>query len=491
MRSYVKIKSDTINFLQYRFLRKGIKFEDKLENICEINYGCRFSLLLRAVCILFCILHAYVSYYDPTSFFHEKIYSIIFIIFLILSSLRFGPNYRVEIIFNDRSVFIDSWRKSNCIKLVKALSSNRYFRGKVNKKSYHVTYVFAVLSLVAGIVDIFLFLFFYHIDVNGYVKENKIKELCEATFTDGNINVGNAFEEYFDVPSWDYYVGTLYGSDEDGDGEADYIKEDEEVYEFTGSCNWSGKERTASIQIVEDGDYYSFYSLRVDGISQSKAKLSELIKLIKLNYKNGSNNNNDVDSESENSEEIESDKYGNLSYLFSNPDGLIYENNTQYICFYPDVIVENYGHDDHTYDFTVVDDETIIVYINSKKEYIYVLNENEVMNEYGVVLTRVNIEANNNDIEDSDSCIVSGVYKSKNDKLKYVRYFSEDEILNDYVGTIEEPGGKNNYLIIKDGEYVVFDTDETISPYYSDGNIWIEIIENDGTIERYELIERL
>ena len=48
------------------------------------------------------------------------------------------------------------------------------------------------------------------------------------------VTYGEAFDEFFENPSWRYFTGTQDGPDDDGDGEPDYTKDDVDVIEFAG-----------------------------------------------------------------------------------------------------------------------------------------------------------------------------------------------------------------------------------------------------------------
>lgn len=88
-----------------------------------------------------------------------------------------------------------------------------------------------------------------------------VKEAVNSHYP-GDITYGDAFEEFFTDPSWEYFKGSQEGPDDDGDGEPDYTIDDIDVVEFTGGCTYQDVEVTALIQFTldkEEGTFEAVY----------------------------------------------------------------------------------------------------------------------------------------------------------------------------------------------------------------------------------------
>ncbi len=96
------------------------------------------------------------------------------------------------------------------------------------------------------------------------------------------VTYGEAFENFFFNPSWQYFVGTQEGPDEDGDGEPDYTVENTDVVEFTGDCLYADVEVTALIQFVLDNEAGTFQPvyLSFNEVPQNMLMLSELMDTV-------------------------------------------------------------------------------------------------------------------------------------------------------------------------------------------------------------------
>ena len=90
---------------------------------------------------------------------------------------------------------------------------------------------------------------------------------------------GEYFENFFESPKWDYYVGTEEGPDDDGDGKPDYTEENVDVVEFTGSCYYQDVKVKALIQFTlskTDDTFYATY-LSFNDVPQNMVTLTALI----------------------------------------------------------------------------------------------------------------------------------------------------------------------------------------------------------------------
>lgn len=93
---------------------------------------------------------------------------------------------------------------------------------------------------------------------------------------------GEAFENFFDSPTWKYFVGTKEGSDEDGNGKPDYIEENVDIVEFTGYCTYQGVRVKARIQFTlnKEDDTFSATYLFFNEVPQSMLMLSALMEKV-------------------------------------------------------------------------------------------------------------------------------------------------------------------------------------------------------------------
>ena len=96
------------------------------------------------------------------------------------------------------------------------------------------------------------------------------------------VTYGEAFENFFSDPTWEYFVGTQDGPDEDGDGEPDYTVDNVDVVEFTGGCLYANAEVTALIQFVLDNEAGTFQPvyLSFNGVPQNMLMLSGLLDTV-------------------------------------------------------------------------------------------------------------------------------------------------------------------------------------------------------------------
>lgn len=96
--------------------------------------------------------------------------------------------------------------------------------------------------------------------IKGENEEHIIAVKNGASSNYPDITYGEAFNNYFARPSWRYFVGTISGPDEDGDGEPDYTEDNVDVVEFTGECMYSNVQVEAKIQFVLDMEEGTFYA---------------------------------------------------------------------------------------------------------------------------------------------------------------------------------------------------------------------------------------
>lgn len=93
------------------------------------------------------------------------------------------------------------------------------------------------------------------------------------------VTYGDAFDEFFAKPKWEYFKGLQEGPDDDGDGKPDYTNEDVDVVEFTGYCTYMDVEVKALIQFTLDNEGGTFEAtyLSFNEVPQSTMMLYGLV----------------------------------------------------------------------------------------------------------------------------------------------------------------------------------------------------------------------
>lgn len=94
-----------------------------------------------------------------------------------------------------------------------------------------------------------------------------------------DMTFGEAFDNFFAYPTWQYFVGIQEGYDEDGDGKPDYTIDNVDVVEFTGYCTYQDVEVKARIQftLAEDGDTFETTYLAFNEVPQNRLILYALL----------------------------------------------------------------------------------------------------------------------------------------------------------------------------------------------------------------------
>ena len=100
------------------------------------------------------------------------------------------------------------------------------------------------------------------------------------------VTYGEAFEEFFAKPKWEYFKGTQEGPDDNGDGQPDYVNEDIDVVEFTGYCTYQEVEVKALIQFTLDNEAGTFEAtyLSFNEVPQSTVMLYGLLSKVFESY---------------------------------------------------------------------------------------------------------------------------------------------------------------------------------------------------------------
>lgn len=93
---------------------------------------------------------------------------------------------------------------------------------------------------------------------------------------------GEAFEDFFGSPTWEYFVGTMEGPDDDGDGKPDYTEENIDIVEFTGDCTYENVEVKVLLQFTLDkgSDNFSATYLSINDVPQDDLTLISLLETV-------------------------------------------------------------------------------------------------------------------------------------------------------------------------------------------------------------------
>lgn len=107
-----------------------------------------------------------------------------------------------------------------------------------------------------------------------------VKEGHPSTYPDKTY--GEEFENFFSSPTWEYFVGTKEGPDDDGDGKPDYTEENIDIVEFTGNCIYYDVEVKALLQFTLDKDSNTFSAtyLSFNDVPQNNLTLIALLETV-------------------------------------------------------------------------------------------------------------------------------------------------------------------------------------------------------------------
>lgn len=154
-----------------------------------------------------------------------------------------------------------------------------------------------------------------------------VKEAVNSHYP-GNITYGDAFEEFFTDPLWEYFKGSQEGPDDDEDGEPDYTIDDIDVVEFTGGCTYQDVEVTALIQFTldkEEGTFEAVY-LSLNDVPQSTLMLGGLLSTVFESYMDAHNiqsddsADTDMSTDNADSDNYDSDTNDSSDYTVSSDD---------------------------------------------------------------------------------------------------------------------------------------------------------------------------
>lgn len=135
----------------------------------------------------------------------------------------------------------------------------------INKGVKQISIKKIVLFVVIIACVVGLFLYKTKSNKDSYiaiVKEGRLQAYSEIT-------IGEAFENFFEESSWDYF-----------EGETAQSKKKSDIVEFRGKCIYTGEEKEIQFQFsVQEEDFYIVY-LALDGVPQEETVLNEILGLV-------------------------------------------------------------------------------------------------------------------------------------------------------------------------------------------------------------------
>lgn len=152
------------------------------------------------------------------------------------------------------------------------------------------------------------------------------------------VTYGEAFEAFFELPTWKYFKCTQEGPDDDGDGEPDYTTDNIDVVEFTGTCTYQKVEVKALIQFTLDneGDTFDATYLSFNEVPQSTLMLAGLLSKVFESYLEDHSNDateNTVESKTDTESDVTNDIDSTYDYEAMSYAGNYVGNNGYTISF--------------------------------------------------------------------------------------------------------------------------------------------------------------
>ena len=131
--------------------------------------------------------------------------------------------------------------------------------------------------------------------------DNEYINIVKNTKPDYNYDITyeQALSEFLSMPSWKYFVGSIEGPDDDGDGKPDYTESNVKTVELTGYCQYAGAKVKAKIQFrINSDDTCAVVYLAFNDVPQNRLMLSELLNTAFDEYKNAHNMSDTTEPES-------------------------------------------------------------------------------------------------------------------------------------------------------------------------------------------------
>lgn len=186
---------------------------------------------------------------------------------------RFCPNCGTKSInIKDQDVSYNSINQSNSQRSIATPI-------KVKKSGWNI---FLGIFIVVGIIFV-IFVRVLGIGEDAPLEINYVEEVKQGyPLAYPETTYGEAFGNFFSNTSWEYFVGTKEGPDEDGDGVSDYNEDDIDIVEFTGNCMYQDVEVKVLIQFTlsKDSDTFEATYLSFNDVPQNDFMLSALFEAV-------------------------------------------------------------------------------------------------------------------------------------------------------------------------------------------------------------------
>lgn len=275
----VNIRKVKTLFLSKEKMNKDIKYSD----IKSLEYKSNLSIVYSGLGALVIVLAVSLS----------SLYLIL------IGALLLFLSFERILYINDKEIRIkDSSIKNNKFtEFISIIEKKANITAKVSSKKQNS--VKFIIQVVLGLIIISSFYGLIALLIDGSKGKEYIDIVKNGSFDNyPNIEIGEAFENYFDNPKWRYFV-----SDKDID-----------VVEFTGKCMYDNAEVTALIQFtIDNNSRFEAKYFSMNDVSQNLLMMYGIIDAVMEE----SNINNTLDSNytNESSNKIENNSVNNNGYL--------------------------------------------------------------------------------------------------------------------------------------------------------------------------------
>ena len=277
----VNIRKIKTLFLSKEKMNKDIKYSD----IKSLEYRTNLSIVYSGLGALAIVLAVSFS----------SLYLIL------LGALLLFLSFERILYINNKEIKIkDSSIKNNkFIEFISIIEKKSNITAKVSSKKQNI--VKFIIQVVLGLIIMASFYGAIALLIDGAKGKEYIDIVKKGSFDNyPNVEIGEAFENYFDNPKWRYFV-----SDKDID-----------VVEFTGKCMYDNAEVTALIQFaIDNNSRFEAKYFSMNHVSQNLLMMYGVIDTVMQESNINTNNISDSNYTNEYSNEIESDSVNNNGYL--------------------------------------------------------------------------------------------------------------------------------------------------------------------------------
>ena len=277
----VNIRKVKTLFLSKEKMNKDIKYSD----IKSLEYKSNLSIVYSGLGALVIVLGVSLSY----------------LYLILIGALLFFLSFERILYINDKEIKIkDSSIKNNKFtEFISIIEKKSNITAKVSSKKQNI--VKFIIQVVLGLIIMASFYGSIALLIDGAKGKEYIDIVKKGSFDNyPNVEIGEAFENYFDNPKWRYFV-----SDKDID-----------VVEFTGKCMYDNAEVTALIQFaIDNNSRFEAKYFSMNDVSQNLLMMYGIIDTVMQESNINTNNISDSNYNNEYSNEIESNSVNNNGYL--------------------------------------------------------------------------------------------------------------------------------------------------------------------------------